>query len=74
MTYTWSASSPDAGLLSGTSNSTTMTAVASGVYNIQVIQTVNGSCTSASVNVTVNPIPPTPTALSVSPTNPSICG
>lgn len=74
-TYTWSASSPDAGLVAVATNTTSMIPVTSGIYNIQVIQTVNGCASSpANVSVTVNPVPPTPTALSVSPTNPSICG
>jgi len=74
-TYTWTSSSPNAGLVVGSTNITSMSPLVSGTYTIQVTQTVSG-CTSspASVVVTVNPVPPTPTALSVISANPSICG
>lgn len=74
-TYTWTASSPNAGLVAAATNATTMNATASGIYTIQVTQTVNSCASSpASVNVTVNEVPPTPTALSIAATNPLVCG
>ena len=73
--YNWSASSPNAGLGSSTTNSITMNATVAGFYLITVNQTVNG-CTSldTSISVSVNDSPPTPTGATVSGTNPSVCG
>lgn len=73
-TYAWTASSPSAGLVASTTNSTTMSSLTSGTYTISVTQTVAG-CTSpsSSVQVVVNPAPPTPTAGSITSTNPSVC-
>lgn len=73
-TYAWTASSIQAGLVSSATNSTTMTALTSGNYVISVTQTIGG-CTSpaATINVNINPLPPTPTAASVSSINPTIC-
>ncbi|MBK9256234.1 MAG: carboxypeptidase regulatory-like domain-containing protein [Saprospiraceae bacterium] len=74
-TYAWSASSPDAGLVSSTTNTTTLLPLLSGFYTINVTQTVAG-CTSvpASIGISINNTPPTPTALTVSRTNPTTCG
>ncbi|MBK7787220.1 MAG: cadherin-like domain-containing protein [Saprospiraceae bacterium] len=60
-TYTWTASSPDAGLVSSTTNSTTMTPTAAGLYIVSVTRTVNGcESTAASLGVTATTTPPTP--------------
>ncbi|MDF1698557.1 MAG: SdrD B-like domain-containing protein [Saprospiraceae bacterium] len=74
-TYTWTASSPDAGLGSSTTNTVSMTPTAPGTYTISVTQTVNG-CESppATTDVTVIDAPPTPTDPSVSSTDPTTCG
>ena len=74
-TYTWSASDPDAGLGTSTTNSITMTPTASGTYTISVTQTVNG-CESpaATIDVDVIDLPPTPTDISTSSTDPTACG
>lgn len=74
-TFNWSASSPNAGLGSSTTNSVTMNATLAGFYIITVNQTVNG-CTSpdTTISVAVNDAPPTPTGATVSGTNPSVCG
>lgn len=73
-TYVWSASSTSAGLSSSTTSTTTMNALASGTYTISVTQSANG-CTSpaASVQVTVNPTPPTPNSGNTSGQNPAAC-
>ncbi len=73
--YTWSASSVNAGLVITTINSTTMTPTAVGSYTISVFQNVAGCISpSASITVDVLPTPPTPSANSVSSTNPTSCG
>jgi hypothetical protein len=73
-TYTWSASSANAGLVLSSLNSTTMTAAIAGNYTIHVVQTVAGcSSPSTSIQVVVNPAPPTPSSLTVSSANPTIC-
>ncbi len=51
-TYTWSTSSPDAGLVMSTTSQTTMQAVASGIYTVYVTQTING-CESPAVSMDV---------------------
>ena len=73
--YNWSASSPNAGLINSSSNSTSMVPLLSGFYTINVTQTVAG-CTSipASIGVSINNTPPTPSAGTVSSTNPTTCG
>ena len=73
--YTWSASSPEAGLGSSTTNSVTMVATASGLFTIEVFQTING-CSSqpTGIDVLINDTPPTPTQSSVNGTDPSTCG
>ncbi len=72
-TFNWSASSPDAGLGSSTSNIITMDATAAGTYTINVSVTVAG-CTSpaSSIDVVVGDTPATPSA--ITPTNPTACG
>lgn len=74
-TYTWSASSSDAGLAASITNTNTMNALVPGQYTISVTQTVAG-CTSqpASVSVNVQNAPPTPNASTVLGTNPTTCG
>ena len=74
-TYTWTASAPEAGLGSSTTNVNTMSATTAGQYTIQVTQTVAG-CTSApaSIGVDINDAPPTPDATTVIGTNPTACG
>lgn len=74
-TYTWSASSPDAGLGTSTTNTVTMTPTVAGTYTISVTQTVNG-CESApaTIDVVVSEIPPTPTDISTTSTDPTTCG
>ena len=74
-TFSWSASSPNAGLEASTTNTVVMNATVAGFYIITVNQTVNG-CTSqdTSISVSVNDLPPTPTGATVSGTNPSVCG
>ncbi|MFZ1705262.1 MAG: SdrD B-like domain-containing protein [Saprospiraceae bacterium] len=74
-TYTWSSTSPGAGLGSSTSSTNTMLPTTSGFFNIMVTQTVAG-CTSpsASLGVSVNASPPTPNAGTVTFTNPTTCG
>ncbi len=73
--FTWSASAPEAGLGSSTTNSITMTATAAGTYTISVFQTMAG-CTSpaSSIEVQVFDIPSDPDASTVSGTDPSACG
>lgn len=74
-TYTWSASSPDAGLVSSsTGNTTTMTATSAGTYNISVSLTIGG-CQSApvSVDVLINAAPDTPIDANITPIDPSSC-
>ncbi len=73
-TYTWTASSAQAGLVVSVTNNTTMTALSAGSYVVSVTQTVGG-CTSpaAIINVNINPLPSTPTAASVTSSNPTIC-
>lgn len=73
--YTWSASSPNAGLVSSATNTTTLVPIVSGFYNINVTQTLAG-CTSipASIGILINNAPPTPTSNSVTSVNPSTCG
>lgn len=74
-TYTWTASGPNAGLVGSSVNSTTMVPIAAGNYTISVTQSING-CPSApaTVNMVVNSVPNTPSALNTSSVNPSICG
>jgi hypothetical protein len=74
-TYTWTASSANAGLVPSTTSATTMNALTSGTYTISVTQTVN-NCISpaATINVTIHPLPPAPTGSSVSSSNPTTCG
>ena len=73
-TYTWSASSPDAGLVPSTTNTTTMQANIPGSYNIEVFQTINGcSSPAALINIVVNPLPPDPNPATVSFVDPSAC-
>ncbi len=74
-TYTWSASSPNAGLNSSSTSTTSMLATVAGTYTINVIQMVAG-CTSpaASIVVNINPVPPTLTSLNISGNNPTSCG
>ncbi|MBK8819668.1 MAG: cadherin-like domain-containing protein [Saprospiraceae bacterium] len=73
-TYTWSASSPNAGLGNSITNTNSMLPTVAGFYNINVTQTVAG-CTSpaATLGVSVNSSPPTPTAGTVTSTNPTTC-
>jgi hypothetical protein len=72
--YTWTASSPNAGLGNSTTNTNNMVPTVAGFYNINVTQTVSG-CTSpaATLGVSVNASPPTPTAGTVTSTNPTVC-
>lgn len=73
--YTWSASSPNAGLNLATTNTTTMTPTAVGSYTISVIQNIAGCISpAASITVDVFATPPTPSANSVSSSNPTSCG
>jgi large repetitive protein len=74
--YVWFASpSAGAGLTNNNLDNTTMTPSATGVYTISVTQTVAG-CTSpaATVNITVNALPTSPSSGTMSSTNPSTCG
>jgi len=73
--YTWTASSPNAGLNNSTTNTNTMSALVGGFYTVFVTQTVAG-CTSeaASLGISVDNSPPAPTAISVSSLNPTTCG
>lgn len=72
--YTWTVSSPNGGLIPSTTNTATMIPTMSGFYNVDVTQRVAG-CTSipASIGISINNTPPTPTALTVSRTNPTTC-
>ncbi|MEE9438694.1 MAG: SdrD B-like domain-containing protein, partial [Saprospiraceae bacterium] len=72
--YTWTASSPDAGLGTSTTNTNSMTPSVVGVYTITITQTVAG-CESAesTIDVEVLDNPPTPTDASVSYNNPTAC-
>ncbi|MBK9735559.1 MAG: cadherin-like domain-containing protein [Saprospiraceae bacterium] len=74
-TYTWTASPANSGLVASSTNTTTMVTNVSGSYIINVTQTV-GACISqpATVTIIVNPNPPTPTAASITSTNPTTCG
>lgn len=74
-TYSWTTLSPELGLVSSTTNTTTALPTASGFYNVNVTQTIAG-CTSnpATLGISINPTPPTPTAANVSRTNPTTCG
>ena len=71
-TYNWSASSPDAGLGTSSSNSISMNPTAIGTYTISVSATIAG-CTSmsSSIDVVVGDTPPTPTG--VTGTDPTEC-
>ena len=71
-TYSWTISSVNGGLGNSTTNSNAMTPILAGTYTVQVSQTIAG-CTSpnASLNVVVNDLPPTPSANSVSKTDPN---
>lgn len=73
--YTWTSSLPTAGLVSSSTNSTTMLATTAGSFTISVIQNVAG-CTSPAANivVNVNAIPPSLTASNVTDTDPTSCG
>jgi len=73
--FTWSASSPDAGLGTSTTNEISMTATVAGTYTIAVFQTIAG-CTSpaAMIDVEVLAVPADPDANTVIGTNPSSCG
>lgn len=74
ITYTWTASSANAGLNNSTSSTNTMLPVSSGNYGVSVTASSNG-CTSspASINVLVYDTPPTPNINSVTFTNPTVC-
>lgn len=74
-TYTWSASSPNAGLGTSTTNTIEMNATAAGIYNIFVSLTLSG-CTSVDTftSIQVNDAPPTPSSATVSSTDPGACG
>ena len=74
-TFTWTASSPDAGLGTSTTGSNTATPTAVGTYTIFVSQSVAG-CTSdpSSIVIEVFDVPNDPNAGSVSSTDPSACG
>jgi SdrD B-like domain/Bacterial Ig domain len=70
--YTWSANSPNAGIIASTTNTTTMTATVAGNYTISVFQNVAGCISAAStVDVVINPNPPTPNAGNVTSVNPT---
>ena len=72
--YTWTASSSAAGLVSSTGNTTTMTATAAGSYSISVSMSIGGcQSPSTSINVVINPIPPTPVDGNITSTDPSSC-
>ena len=73
-TYSWSPSSIGAGLNPSSSNTTSMLPTSAATYTISVTKTVAG-CTSlaTSVNVVVNPLPPTPIQNSFTTVNPT-CG
>jgi hypothetical protein len=73
--YTWSATSGDAGLVTSSTNSTTMLATSPGSYTISVVQNIAG-CTSPAANVVVivNPIPPALLASNILDTDPTTCG
>lgn len=71
-TYTWTASSPNAGLVTSTTNFTTMNPVAAGLYIVSVTRTVNGCASSpASLGVTASITPATPADVSWA--DPSTC-
>ncbi|MBK8701460.1 MAG: cadherin-like domain-containing protein [Saprospiraceae bacterium] len=72
-TFNWTASSPEAGLTSSTTNSTTMMPVSAGLYTISVTRTDLG-CTSAPSTVNVNVIDTPPTPGDVSYADPTSCG
>lgn len=67
-TYTWTADSPNAGLVTTTASSTVMNATVAGSYTIRVSQTING-CTSptGAVEVVINAGPAVPVANGVDP-------
>jgi predicted secreted protein len=60
-TFTWSANSANAGLITSSTNATTMTPIVGGSYIISVSQAIGG-CTSptATIEVNVNPAPAAP--------------
>ena len=71
-TYTWTASSSNAGLVASTTNFTTMNPVAAGLFIVSVTRTVNGCASSpASLGVTANITPATPADVSWA--DPSTC-
>ena len=73
-TYNWTASSSDAGLVSAAGNTTTMTATAAGTYSISVTLSIGG-CQSPpiSIDVVINPTPPTPVVGNITSTDPTSC-
>lgn len=73
-TYTWSASSANAGLVLSTGASTTMTPSIGGTYMISVSLTLAG-CQSppSTINVVANELPVTPSAASITSTDPTSC-
>lgn len=73
-TYNWTASSAEVGLVSNTGNTTTMTATSAGTYTISVSLTI-GVCQSSpvSIDVVIDPVPPTPLDGNITATNPSSC-
>lgn len=74
-TYTWTASSPLAGLVPSSTNSTTMVATAAGMYTISVTQTVSGCISNPStLMVLINPSPPNLSLSNFIANNPSQCG
>jgi hypothetical protein len=72
--YNWTAASSDAGLVTTAGNTTTMIATAAGTYSISVTLSIGG-CQSPpiSINVVINPLPPTPLDGNITSTNPTSC-
>ncbi len=73
-TYTWSAAPGNNGLISSTTNSTTMTPTEVGTYNVSVFQTVAGCSSPATmISVIVDPLPDAPDPANITFVNPTVC-
>jgi len=74
-TYSWSTSSPDAGLVMSTTNTTTMLATVAGTYVVTVNQNLAGCVSpSAMIEIEVLDTPPTLDATSITGNDPTECG
>jgi hypothetical protein len=70
-TYVWSASSSAAGLLSSTTNATSMNPTTTGTYTVTVTRSISTCTSTANVTIVASAAPPAPTSIAATTT--SVC-